>query len=641
MSSEVHFPSLVKYRIDINGLRAWAVTAVLLFHFSLIGLPGGFAGVDVFFVISGYLMTAIIIGGYEKGNFSIWKFYVSRARRILPALIVVLCVLLVLGWFSLPNADYQSLAEQSFYGISFLSNINYWHSAGYFDSAAKEKWLLHTWSLAIEAQFYVLYPIFIALVWRSCSSLKGVTISVFIFFVISFLLCLIITFWKQSAAFYLLPTRGWELASGALVFLIVKQNLIPLSLKKKSYWLGWVLVISSFFFITDHLAWPSYWAAFPVIGTSLIILGNRENCKMTDNVVAQWLGDRSYSLYLWHWPLVVALYYGDLETSRTWTAVTIFLSFFFAHISYHIIELPTRKFLSKSGFKCESFIIIFITASLTWLFYYLSITQFDSRIDTRIEKIAEEKENRNFSIFPCSYSKLREQQAGCLLGAEVESIDLILVGDSHSQALASSVEHAAINSEKRILYLGGANGCPFIKGFTDKRPGFKCNNYINHIDKQLKLYPDIPLLIINSGYYQNLSWFNEVTLDLFLQKMRNTYHNYSKGRAVFVTMPVPTYSRSVPALLTFKAIINNDFSDLKVERDKASEKFGKIRQTQIQSSENLTVNLLDPMDYLCDTKFCYASKNSRPFYYDHGHLSEYGNQQLIPMFEQIFKLEKE
>ncbi|MBD3756334.1 MAG: acyltransferase, partial [Gammaproteobacteria bacterium] len=309
-----HLPSPISYREDINGLRAWAVIAVLLFHFSLIGLPGGFAGVDVFFVISGYLMTAIIVGGYEKGSFSIWKFYMARARRILPALMVVMAVLLALGWFWLPTPDYQALGAQSAYGLTFLSNIYYWRSAGYFDAAAQEKWLLHTWSLAVEAQFYVLYPIFVALMWRFWKGLKAITLGLMLLFVVSLLLNLMVTFWRPTVAFYLLPTRGWELAAGGLVYLIARQGWVSASLKARGYWLGWVFLIGSFALIQESFAWPGYWAMLPVLGASLIILGQREACFLTYNRLAQWLGDRSYSLYLWHWPLVVALYFAGLHS---------------------------------------------------------------------------------------------------------------------------------------------------------------------------------------------------------------------------------------------------------------------------------------------------------------------------------------
>ncbi|MBD3768468.1 MAG: acyltransferase, partial [Gammaproteobacteria bacterium] len=259
-----HLPSPVSYREDINGLRAFAVIAVLLFHFTLIELPGGFAGVDVFFVISGYLMTAIVVGGHEKGNFSLLRFYMARARRILPALMVVIASLLALGWFWLPTPDYQALGSQSAYALSFLSNIHYWRSAGYFDAAAHEKWLLHTWSLAVEAQFYVLYPIFIALIWRFWASIKAVTVSLLVLFVLSLLLNLIATHYKPVATFYLLPTRGWELVAGGLVFLLAKQGWVAAQIKTYGYWLGWLLMLASFALINDTLSWPGYWAVLPV-----------------------------------------------------------------------------------------------------------------------------------------------------------------------------------------------------------------------------------------------------------------------------------------------------------------------------------------------------------------------------------------
>lgn len=310
LHNDTHLPSPVTYREDINGLRAWAVMATLLFHFSLIGLPGGFVGVDLFFVISGYLMTAIIVSGFEKGHFSIQQFYMARVRRILPTLLVVVATLLALGWFWLPTPDYQALGAQSLHSMGFLSNIYYLRSAGYFDSAASEKWLLHTWSLAVEAQFYLIYPLLLALIWRYWQSLKAIKIGVIVLLLVSLLLNLTLSTLKPSAAFYLLPTRGWELAAGGWVYLLTKQNgtgLATQSFANLRYGLGWLFILSSGFFLSEQLIWPSYWAILPVLGTCWVILAQKENGQLTNNTLAQWLGTRSYSLYLWHWPLVVAL----------------------------------------------------------------------------------------------------------------------------------------------------------------------------------------------------------------------------------------------------------------------------------------------------------------------------------------------
>jgi len=154
------------FRDDINGLRAWAVVAVVLYHFGVPGFSGGFVGVDVFFVISGFLMTGLVVKGLERGTFSTLGFYMARARRIVPALLALCGMLLVVGWFALLPEDYKKLSLHSIFAISFFSNVGFWQEAGYFDAASHEKWLLHTWSLSVEWQFYLILPLILVSVWR-------------------------------------------------------------------------------------------------------------------------------------------------------------------------------------------------------------------------------------------------------------------------------------------------------------------------------------------------------------------------------------------------------------------------------------------------------------------------------------------
>lgn len=274
----------------------------------------------------------------------------------------------------------------------------------------------------------------------------------FVLFVASLVLNLIVTGWNPSAAFYLLPTRGWELAAGGLVYLIVKQGLVSNSFKKNGYWIGWILVITSFFFITEHLAWPGYWAIFPVLGTSLIILGQRENCKLTDNAIAQWLGDRSYSLYLWHWPLVVALYFAGLENDWTWVISFFALSIILTHFSYQLIETPTRKYLSQAKLLKE--ILVIASAGIVIGLSAVSIKKFvfDDRLPEAIEIASRESVNEDPRKDDCKPSADGSNPKKCIYGQN--TINAILMGDSHSQAIVSAVGQAASNNESGILFWG-------------------------------------------------------------------------------------------------------------------------------------------------------------------------------------------
>jgi peptidoglycan/LPS O-acetylase OafA/YrhL len=648
-----HLPSPVKFREDINGLRAWAVIAVLLFHFSLIGLPGGFAGVDVFFVISGYLMTAIIVGAYEKGNFSIWKFYMARARRILPALLVVIAALLALGWFWLPTPDYQTLGAESAYGMSFLSNIYYWRSAGYFDTAAEEKWLLHTWSLAVEAQFYVLYPIFIALVWKFWKSLKAITIVVLTLFIASLVLNLVVTGWAPSGAFYLLPTRGWELAAGGLVYLIAKQGLASESLKNNGYWSGWILVVASFFFITEHLVWPGYWAILPVLGTSLIILGQRETCALTDNAVAQWLGDRSYSLYLWHWPLVVALYFANLQNEWSWVIGAFALSLILAHLSYKFIETPTRQYLSQAKLFKEILVIASVGAVIGLSAVSIRLFSFDGRMPEKIEIASNESKNKDPNRAKC-FDIASDTSPGCIYPLNYTGeLGALLLGDSHAASSITALASAGWQSNK-VSKFYGRSGCPTIRGLH--RTTLNCYDFNKWLLKEIdNKFKNIPVILVNrtnvylKGHNEKpptqIAYFDLPVPKLgdkdfkqqFQTSLIETACSIQKKNPVYLMRPIPEIGIDVPKILSKNMIFDRDSGDIKITLEEYHQRNKLVWEAQDKAAEQCGVKILNPLPYLCDDKYCYGSKNGRPLYYDGDHLSEYGNKFLVPMFEEVFK----
>jgi len=649
-----HLPSPVTFREDINGLRAWAVIAVLLFHFSLIGLPGGFAGVDVFFVISGYLMTAIIVSGHEKGRFSIWKFYMARVRRILPALIVLIAALLVVGWFWLPTYDYQKLGAQSAYGLSFLSNIYYWGTAGYFDSASHEKWLLHTWSLAVEAQFYVLYPLIVALVWRFWKGLKAITITLTLLFIVSLTVNLFVINLNPSSAFYLLPSRGWELAAGGLVYLIARQNWVSPSLKSNGFWLGWVLVIGSFAFIEESFAWPGYWAILPVLGTSLIILGQRESCLLTDNTTAQWLGDRSYSLYLWHWPLVVALYFTGLDTDWLWVAGAFVLSLVLAHLSYQLIEVPTRQYLTKSKLFKEILVIALALAVVAFSAISVRLFDFSDRQPNHtpqahylksfydFENSPRVKERNDNFLDECNFFDVKSFTAkhntipeSCI---SPSSHSVFLWGDSHAQALSYGLRSLMSDQYPDVGYAQVASsGCrPHIGESANTTGEYKkaCDRSNQYALEAMKKHkPKLVIIAQREEHEENK------LVDIASQLLTYGVQN------VLIVGPQPQWNIDLPRIIARKywnhvgsKIDDDSFRHYLLDTN-------LFLENSISEKANERILFASPINELCDGGTnCTAilDKHMTPLVFDYGHLTKEGSvfvgrQVLDPYIKSIFK----
>jgi peptidoglycan/LPS O-acetylase OafA/YrhL len=322
----------MKFRTDINGLRALAVAFVVIFHFDESLLQGGFVGVDIFFVISGFLMTGIVLGKLESNNLSIWQFYLSRANRILPALIFLCAAWLFIGYFLFSLIDYKALAKDSIASILFLSNFSYWKTSGYFATAANEKLLLHTWSLSVEWQFYLIYPVVLAVIYRLLG--LGITkLALIIGLFLSFLFSIYFSESHSVASYFLLPTRAWEMLLGGIAFVY------PLSLnenvKRIAHVVGVILMLVSSFVISSEMAWPGYMALLPCFATYLVLISNQQRSPITNNIVAQCLGKWSYSIYLWHWPIVTLGYYYSLEN---WFLIGILLSIVAGALSYHFIE---------------------------------------------------------------------------------------------------------------------------------------------------------------------------------------------------------------------------------------------------------------------------------------------------------------
>jgi peptidoglycan/LPS O-acetylase OafA/YrhL len=343
----------ISYRSDIDGLRALAILSVVFFHAFPKLLPGGFIGVDIFFVISGYLITSILLKDIQAGTYSIKTFYARRVRRIFPALSVVLLFCLALGWVVLTAVEYRSLGKHAAGGAGFIANFMFWKEAGYFDAAGDTKPLLHLWSLGIEEQFYIVWPL---LLYFFAKRSWNVLSMILVVALLSFGLNVWQVVSNPSAAFYSPLGRSWELALGAfLAYQALRPAQVLTSIIERYRGLlsglGLVMVVIGFVVINESRAFPGWWALLPALGSALLIASGPHgfvNRFVLSQRIFVWVGLISFPLYLWHWPL---LSFARIIASETPSVdvrfVLVVLSIVLAALTYYLIEKPIRRSSSK------------------------------------------------------------------------------------------------------------------------------------------------------------------------------------------------------------------------------------------------------------------------------------------------------
>lgn len=423
----------MKFRRDINGLRAIAVLAVVLFHFKPGWLSGGFTGVDVFFVISGYLMTSIIYQGLQTQRFSLLSFYMARARRIIPALVVLCSILLFFGWYYLTPSDYRALGKHAASSLGFFSNFIYYGEAGYFDAASHDKWLLHTWSLSVEWQFYIVYPL-ILLVITNLTSLKMVSRIILgtAFAALGF--SIYSSFYWPDSAFYLLPARSWEMMIGGIAFLL------PLSLsskqKKIAFYLGVTIIFASYIFLSDDEMWPGYLALFPVLGAYCVINAEQNNNAFIDNRVVQMVGSWSYSIYLWHWPVVVFFNNLGKPDNSKYVLSGIGLSFLLGWLSYRYVESQTQHYTKTTVNRMviATTLVIGTLASLTNLTSGFRAFKPDNGLRELTKNQIMPTRDNGYCFY--NFNKNKNLEVGdkglfCRLGNDNSPVTGLLFGDSY------------------------------------------------------------------------------------------------------------------------------------------------------------------------------------------------------------------
>ena len=428
----------MRFRGDINGLRAIAVIAVVLFHFGVAGTQGGYVGVDVFFVISGFLMTAIIYSRLEKNAFSTIEFYKDRARRIIPALAFLCLCLLVVGWVLLLPKDYTELSKHVLGSLGFVSNLMYWKEAGYFEQASHDNWLLHTWSLSVEWQFYLAYPLLI-LVLQRLMPLRRTRWVLAALALASLALSVYASARWPTSAFFLLPTRMWEMLAGGLVFLF------PFAASRHgSRWLelgGVALIALSVLAFTAETVWPGWLALVPVVGTMMVIYSARHESLLTANRASQFLGKISYSVYLWHWPFAVWIYYFGVEREPGWVIAAMAASVICGWLSYVYIENIARAEKGPSVPRPKPRSLVRIGGSMLAVGALASVTMASQGYPNRIseefrnataELVLPRKSNGwcFHNVDPSYDNEVGEQGLTCQLGTRDGRLDALLFGDS-------------------------------------------------------------------------------------------------------------------------------------------------------------------------------------------------------------------
>ena len=339
--------SLPTYRPEIDGLRAVAVLPVILYHAGLPGFEGGFVGVDVFFVISGYLITTIILRELNEGTFSLVRFYERRARRILPALFLVMLCCVPLAWAIMVPSALKSFGETLIATALFASNFYFWQDSGYFASANEVKPLIHTWSLAVEEQYYIFVPLALMAIWALGGRLRIAFLIMTVVAIASF----VVADWGSSrfkaASFFLLPTRAWELMIGGLAAVLLLRGVqFPRWLSESGAWMGLALIGIAIGFLDGDFLWPGRWALLPVLGTALIVLfadSQTSAARVLKLSPLVGLGLISYSAYLWHQPLFAFARLRDFsEPGMTVMLALSVLSLALAWVSWRFVERPFR-----------------------------------------------------------------------------------------------------------------------------------------------------------------------------------------------------------------------------------------------------------------------------------------------------------
>jgi len=606
----------LKYQPEIDGLRALAVLPVVLFHARVPMFSGGYIGVDVFFVISGYLITGILNEDLKAGHFSILHFYERRIRRIIPALMTVIAFTLVAGIALFLPYQLTDLSWSAINAVTFTSNIWFWRAIGYFAGTTALQPLLHTWSLAVEEQFYVLFPVALWLLHHFRMKAAGVIAA----FILSLLAASILVYRMPAATFYLLPTRAWELMLGAMLALGVIPEVWSRWPREGLAVTGAVMILVPIFLYTEKTLFPGLAAVPPCLGTFLIILASQSGKSAVTDLLGQRflvaIGLISYSLYLWHWPILVfTRQWSIVEPAPAIIAVCIALSFLAAWLSWRFVERPFRtrqRYSRKQVFQYGGTMAAAVGAAALLLTGGLP-----QRLNQRARLMAAGHDDHPSTIAVCIADAATT--FSCPVGAS-GAPTFAVWGDSHAAALGEAVSLAAAH-QGRAGRLYAFNTCP--PGAPDDSPAIShadlvlCLQRNQLVEGQLLSDRQIHTIVL-VAYWQNYLAQDAAFLDrlaITLDRLRGA----GKQVVLLVDLPAPGYDVPLATALAAQFGRPLDTSHSPPNLDP--------RLASVAAGAGARTISLSPI--LCPGGQCRTIDAGRPLYFDDNHVTRFANLRLV------------
>ena len=650
-----------KYRPDIDGLRAIAVLSVVLFHAfpswlrydKKHYLQGGFIGVDIFFVISGFLISTIIFNSLETNNFSFREFYTKRIKRIFPSLIIVLIASIFFGWIILSPSEYKQLGKHIIGAATYTNNFIFWKESGYFDVAGETKPLLHLWSLSIEEQFYIVWPFLLWICFKKHINLLTVTL-VLVF--ISFALHLFTLHTDKVAAFYAPQLRMWELLIGSTVayvkffpksispkiidnikrFANINYNFsAETGINKKTIQnfqsiFGLALILLGLVLIKKESDFPGFWALlFPVLGSALIIGATEEawvNRKVLSNKILVWFGLISYPLYLWHWPLIsfAIIIEGDTPSKQIRIAVVL-ISILLASITYYAIEKPIRFNKEKNNITLILLFLMVLIGFVGWGLHKSNGLSF--RINKSVNDFMVGKYDYRDSFREGTCFLRPEQNYGSFsmcddaISTSVKKTILIW-GDSHAAHLYSG--YKKIFGEKFNIKQRTASVCPPILMVDNFDRPF-CLGINNFIISEIKKSP--PDIIVLSAAWSKYN-FSEIQVSI------NELKKISTIEKIYLIGPVPQWRGSLEKQMykhfrLYNALPYYMNTGLEIKKNKEID----LQLSKIAEINN--INYISPLQILCNKDGCLTRVSGKELSltaFDYGHLTIDGSEFLVSYF---------